>query len=198
MPSWVELSAVWWFWLSFGILLGLSGALWLIELFPEKQKPALEIIFDEYDEAGRYWSKAYQTAGQRHIIEGMQYRIAVHNNTGKTIKNVRVWTELPNSNKKWANCLFVRNDAESYDINPQAAELVRVLFLEKDAALFGKMILRVSATDTSEIHRSFDVDSQRRPAMVFSDAPKDPLKRPLLSRWLQRRRGKRSRRTSRA
>lgn len=140
--------------------------------------PAIEIVFDETNPRRRFWSLETWQRGTPHQVTGWEYRVEVRNNTNKTLYDVTAVTENCGALGELQSTLkFHRTGQTSVSIHPKSSELV-ALFLAPEpvrqpgmltgpsAEAYGPMIVKISARDTPEVTRKFNLDPFRTP-MIF-------------------------------
>jgi hypothetical protein len=170
---------------SLGVVSLLSIALlfaehWISPLIARirKGKTPLEIIFDQANPSKRFWSieSPKDDNGNRKPGTFWEYRVAIKNNSSKTIKNISVTTEhtgrfLP---IRPIDAIFDKTNTISYDLKPWCSELVPVIrwpipkiqtgMLAGPSALqYGPVIVTVSADDVPPAVRTFRFDYQAEP-----------------------------------
>ncbi len=143
--------------------------------------PSLEIHFDPSNPARRFWSFESPRDRDGNQLPGIfyEYRVAVFNPMGRTIRNVSVTVEhvgmLP---QRPMAQTFDKDRSQRRDIQPGCFELVPVVrwphpkiqagMLANLSAIvaYGPIVVTVSADDAAPVIRQFWFDYQREP-MLF-------------------------------
>ncbi|MFJ2986828.1 hypothetical protein ACIPF8_03100 [Collimonas sp. NPDC087041] len=143
----------------------------------------IEIIFDTNNRQQRYWSLE-SVMNPDNTVSHNQYRyaVAIRNTGGRTLRDVRVVTELTGQLKhKPSAGQFEMTNATNADLHPGDERLVTILNWPHPAIQpgmlagpsakggYGGVKVSVSATDTPVVTRTFDLDYTKQP-MLF-----DPL-----------------------
>jgi hypothetical protein len=145
--------------------------------------PVLEIIFDPKNPAKRFWSRESPRDEKGNPKPGIfwEYRVAIRNNSRKTIRNVSVTVEHIGQNLpvRPVDAIFDKIRKPSCDLKPGTDELIPVIrwpipvvqagMLANSTALeYGPVKVTASGDDVPPTERVFQFDYQSEPMLFDS------------------------------
>lgn len=149
-----------------GAVLGFTAGVWLdaiVRRTDRKPLPPLEMIFDDRNPNGRFWSGQTWTAKDgSHTVRGTEYRVELRNNTDTTMQGVILTSDvMTDVATEPGNSVFVRNRSETIDIHPKSSELAIVCLIDDEPDIDSTILLRARAKDTPEVSLRFAVKAAK-------------------------------------
>ncbi len=158
----------------------------IIPYFRKRRAIPFEIIFDLRNPGHQFWSaKVVETFSER--ISGVEYWIKVWNRTDKTIYGIKAVAENPGQmGYRPVPLQFDQTEEPALTLNPGDSAFIRLFFAalpvmkagmltRESTALYGPIVIRVSATDTAAVERIF----QYTPLAIGFDAFKQSMIFPI-------------------